>query len=105
MTRDIATNGVILEPWCSERRSLMMIPVPAREAPAPPPLARLDSGQTDPARPPVPDEPLLAMDTIQGNSVAGFNKDFQTLLFLKIVDVPDFKRWLKALIPFIATAS
>jgi Dyp-type peroxidase family len=83
----------------------MMIPVPAREAPAPPPLARLDSGQTDPARPPVPDEPLLAMDTIQGNSVAGFNKDFQTLLFLKIGNVPDFKRWLKSLIPFIATAA
>src|SRR5437867_11355253 len=83
----------------------MMIPVPAREAPAPPPLERLASNQTDPARPPVPDEPLLAMDNIQGNSIAGFNKDFQTLLLLKIVDVPNFKRWLKSLIPFIATAA
>ena len=82
-----------------------MIPVPAREAPAPSPLERLASNQTDPARPPVPNEPLLAIDNIQGNSVAGFNKDFQTLLLLKIVDVPNFKRWLKSLIPFIATAA
>ncbi|HJZ50508.1 MAG TPA: Dyp-type peroxidase [Roseiflexaceae bacterium] len=83
----------------------MMIIAPAREAPAPPPLERLDLVQTDPARPPVPDEPLLAMDNIQGNSIAGFNKDFQTLLLLKILDVPDFKRWLKSLVPFIATAA
>jgi len=83
----------------------MMIMVPAREAPAPPPLERLDVAHTDPARPPVPDEPLLAMDNIQGNGIVGFNKDFQTLLLLKIVNVPDFKRWLKSIIPFIATAS
>jgi deferrochelatase/peroxidase EfeB len=83
----------------------MMIMVPAREAPAPPPLERLDVTQTDPARPPVPDEPVLAMDNIQGNGIVGFNKDFQTLLLLKIVNVPEFKRWLKSIIPFIATAS
>jgi len=83
----------------------MMVIVPAREAAAPPLFERLDLNQTDPARPPVPDEPLLAMDNIQGNIVAGFNKDFQTLLCLKIVDVPDFKRWLKLLVPFIATAA
>jgi len=83
----------------------MMIMVPAREAPAPPPLERLDLTQTDPARPPVPDEPLLAMDNIQGNGIVGFNKDFQTLLLLKIVNVPEFKRWLRSIIPFIATAS
>ena len=83
----------------------MMIVVPAREAPALPPLERLDLTQTDPARPPVPDEPLLAMDNIQGNGIVGFNKDFQTLLLLKIVNVPEFKRWLRSIIPFIATAS
>jgi Dyp-type peroxidase family len=83
----------------------MMIVVPAREAPAPPPLERLDTTQADPSRPPVPGEPVLAMDNIQGNSIVGFNKDFQTLLLLKIVNVPEFKRWLKSIIPFIATAS
>jgi Dyp-type peroxidase family len=83
----------------------MMTIVPAREAPVPPPLEHLDASQTDPSRPPVPAEPVLAMDNIQGNILVGFNKDFQTLLFLKIVNVPDFKRWLKSLIPFIATAS
>jgi len=83
----------------------MLTLTPAREAPAPPPLDRLALTQPDPARPPALDEPVLAMDNIQGNIVAGFNKDFQTLLFLKIVSVPDFKRWLRSLIPFIATAS
>jgi len=68
-------------------------------------LERLDLTQTDPSRPPVPDEPLLAMDNIQGNGIVGFNKDFQTLLLLKIVNVPEFKRWLRSIIPFIATAS
>src|SRR6266540_147252 len=83
----------------------MMMVVPAREVSAAPPLERIDVTQTDPARPPVPDEPLLAMDNIQGNGVAGFSKDFQTLLFLKIVDIPHFKRWLKSITPFIATAA
>jgi Dyp-type peroxidase family len=83
----------------------MMIITPAREAPAPPPLERFASTTADPASPPVPDEPVLAMDAIQGNSIAGFNKDFQTLLLLRIVDVPHFKRWLKSVIPFIATAA
>lgn len=83
----------------------MLTPALAREAPAPPPLERPADSPPDPARSPVPNEPVLAMDNIQGNSIAGFNKDFQTLLFLRIVDVPDFKRWLRSLIPFIATAS
>ncbi|MFL5802125.1 MAG: Dyp-type peroxidase [Roseiflexaceae bacterium] len=77
----------------------------AREAPAPPPLEQPTAAQPDPSRPPVPDEPVLAMDNIQGNGIVGFNKDFQTLLLLKIVDVPHFKRWLKSLVPFVATAS
>src|SRR6266545_8402787 len=83
----------------------MMMVVPAREVSAAPPLERIDVTQTDPARPRVPDEPLLAMDNIQGNGVAGFSKDFQTLLFLKIVDIPHFKHWLKSITPVIATAA
>lgn len=83
----------------------MTMVLTAREVSAPPPLDRPTVTETDPARPPVPDEPVLAMDNIQGNGIVGFNKDFQTLLFLKIVDIPDFKRWLKSITPFIATAA
>jgi Dyp-type peroxidase family len=76
----------------------------AREAPAPP-LEQPAVAGPEPSRPHVPDEPVLAMKQIQGNIVVGFNKDFQTLLFLEIVNVSDFKRWLRALVPFIASAS
>lgn len=72
----------------------MTLIVPAREVSASPRLKRIDLTHTDPARPPVPGEPPLAMDNIQGNSVVGFSKDFQTLLFLKITNVNAFKRWL-----------
>ncbi|PZS36243.1 MAG: hypothetical protein DLM59_01580, partial [Pseudonocardiales bacterium] len=52
-------------------------------------------------------EPKLAMDQIQGNILDGFNKDHQTLLFLRIRDgeVGAFRRWLHGQIPFIATAA
>lgn len=33
-------------------------------------------------------EPIIDINDIQGNSLAGFNKDFQDLLFLKITQ-PD----------------
>jgi Dyp-type peroxidase family len=49
-------------------------------------------------------EPLLEVDEIQGNIIPGFFKDFETLLFLKIDDVPACKFWLKEIIPLIATA-
>jgi hypothetical protein len=54
-----------------------------------------------------PDEPVLPVQNIQGNIVPGFNKDFQTRLFLRIVDeqTADFKRWLRAFIPFVATTA
>ena len=76
---------------------------PVREAPAPTPLY---SGP-DPSFPDASDEPVLAIDNIQGNILTGFNKDFQTLLFLKIADdhVDDFKRWLHSLTSSIATAA
>lgn len=77
----------------------MMIQKPAREAPA----SSLEC-QADASHPAVPNEPVLAVKNIQGNIIGGFNKDFQTLLFLKIVDVCNFKNWLSSLVPFIATA-
>jgi Dyp-type peroxidase family len=51
----------------------------------------------------MPQEPLLPVKNIQGNISPGFNKDFQALLFLNIVDVSSFKRWLKVLLPSITT--
>ena len=78
----------------------MMIQKPAREAPA----SSLLEYETNASHPAVYDEPVLAVGNIQGNILGGFNKDFQTLLFLKIVNVTDFQAWLYSLIPFIATA-
>src|SRR5262245_48236739 len=58
-----------------------------------------------PARPDVSaSEPLLRVWDIQGNIIAGFNKDFQTLLFLRIGDVALFKKWLKRFAPLVASA-
>jgi Dyp-type peroxidase family len=68
--------------------------IPAREAPFP------SSFEVSPKQ---IDEPELETDQIQGNILAGFNKDNQTLIFLEIKDPDAFRPWLKALIPFIAT--
>ena len=73
-----------------------------REAPFPVPL-QLEVD--DPSHPPVPEEPVLAVDQIQGNILAGFTKDFQTLIFLQIDQADDFKLWLAAQIDFIATTA
>ena len=85
---------------------------PAREVPKP---SVLQCGLTDPSHPDVGSngvpqdrrEPVLAMDQIQGNSLVGFTKDFQTLLFLKIDEdnARHFKSWLVAQAPFVATAA
>ncbi len=48
-------------------------------------------------------EPILDVDEIQGNSLAGFSKDFQTLLFLNIKSVNSAQEWLRQLEPHIAT--
>jgi Dyp-type peroxidase family len=72
---------------------------PAREAPAPPPTA-----DTPEVKKAAASEPMLCVDNIQGNILGGFMKDHQMLIFLKITDVPAFKKWLKTLTPFIATA-
>lgn len=50
-------------------------------------------------------EPLLEVHNIQGNILAGFNKDYQILVGLVITDVPDNKRWLALLKDHIATVS
>jgi Dyp-type peroxidase family len=50
-------------------------------------------------------EPILATQEIQGNILGGFNKDHQTLLFLKITNVAAAKQWLRTIEPYIATAA
>lgn len=82
---------------------------PVREAPAGLPSVELGA---DPAFPNVGDptvptfEEILDLEQIQGNIIdGGFNKDFQTVLCLQIVDVDSFRNWLAAQIPFIATAA
>jgi len=75
---------------------------PIRETSGPLPLqCDLD----DPSHPFVPDEPVLALDEIQGNILGGFNKDHQTLLCLRIDNADALKTWLQSLIPFIATSA
>jgi len=72
-------------------------PNTAFEAPADPPLRKisLPAGRKG--------EPLLKADQIQGNVSPGFNKDHQTLLFLKIDDAPSFATWLREFVPRVAT--
>jgi hypothetical protein len=48
-------------------------------------------------------EEVLDIRNIQGNILAGFNKDHQALLFLKITDPAKAKRWLQFITPTIAT--
>jgi Dyp-type peroxidase family len=53
----------------------------------------------------LPAEDLLEINDIQGNSLAGFNKDFQMFLFLKIHDREIAKTWIGNLVPQIATVA
>jgi Dyp-type peroxidase family len=80
-------------------------PMPVREAPTVT-LLRSPSEQ-DPTRPDASKEPELAVRNVQGNILAGFNKDHQVHLYLRILDgqVEAFRQWLGRLIPFIATTS
>src|SRR5258708_9328979 len=92
-----------------QKGHLMSANPPIREAPA----SLLGKGK-DPTRPPVK-EPLLNVDNIQGNVLAGFNNDHQTHLSLRIrrdgqdpswidADTLDtFPPWLGRLVPAIAT--
>ncbi|HET9392220.1 MAG TPA: Dyp-type peroxidase [Candidatus Rubrimentiphilum sp.] len=74
-----------------------------REAPASALMNFVDDASHKSDRP--GDEPLLCIDNIQGNSIAGFNKDFQTLVFLRISDPAAFKAWLANEVPFVSTAA
>ena len=47
-------------------------------------------------------EEVLDIRNIQGNILAGFNKDHQALLFLEITDAARAKRWLQFITPSIA---
>ncbi len=76
--------------------------LPPREAPAP--LTNLEQDASHVSDRPN-DEPILCIDNIQGNILAGFNKDFQTFIFLRITDSALFKRWLEKQIPSIATVA
>lgn len=71
----------------------------AREAPM-----TLKQKGDDPTRPAVA-EPVLAVANIQGNIIGGFNKDYQTMLFLRITDAERFRGWLRYFVPFVATAA
>jgi hypothetical protein len=61
----------------------------------------------DPTRPDARNEPVLAVKKIQGNILAGFNKDYQAHLYLAIRDGAEraFRLWLGRLVPFIATTA
>ncbi len=77
----------------------MTTTMPAREVP----FSLLRRNEDDPTRPSVRDEPVLDIANIQGNLI-GFNKDHQTLLFLRISSPTACKRWLSRLKPSVATA-
>lgn len=53
----------------------------------------------------LPTEDLLEINDIQGNSLAGFNKDFQLFLCLKIHDASSAKTWIRNITPRIATVA
>jgi len=57
------------------------------------------------SRPAASNEPVLRIDDIQGNVLAGFNKDWQALLFLEIVDAAAFRSWLGGVVDEVATAA
>ncbi len=61
----------------------------------------------DQTRPDARNEPVLAVNKIQGNILAGFNKDYQAHLYLQIRggEVKAFKDWLQGLVPHIATTA
>jgi Dyp-type peroxidase family len=48
-------------------------------------------------------EPLLDVHEIQGDILAGFNKDYQLLAALRIHGIPETRRWLARVLPYIST--
>jgi len=51
------------------------------------------------------EEPVLAIDEIQGNIIPGFKKDLQAFYFYRITDVAIARKWLTGLHPHISAAS
>lgn len=51
------------------------------------------------------EEPVLDTHDIQGNSLGGFSKDHEMLIFFKMTQVEAAKKWLQSIEPFIATAA
>jgi Dyp-type peroxidase family len=49
------------------------------------------------------DEPLLDVHDIQGNILAGFNKDHQWLIAVKIRGITEARRWLTRVVPSISS--
>lgn len=49
------------------------------------------------------EEPLLDVHEIQGNILAGFNKDHQRLIALRIEDVAAARRWLARILPQVSS--
>ena len=72
-----------------------------REAPAAPLLHSTDNRSSQYAE----REPQLDVTNIQGNILAGFNKDYQTLVLLRITDPVAARAWLKRLVPYVATTA
>lgn len=81
--------------------------VQAREVPTPTAAAAIDQGSGKSEGQKTEREPALQVDQIQGNILAGFNKDNQTLIFVDIKDtvkdIHKFKTWLGAIVPFVAS--
>jgi len=75
--------------------------IPARETPFPSAFDLVQAPASKQGK--EIEEPELQVDQIQGNILAGFNKDNQTLIFLDIHDPKKFKLWLRAITPFVAT--
>src|SRR5258708_37998166 len=82
----------------------MQLSTTIREAPAKTLLHRTADDLT---RPDASAEPVLAVNNIQGNILAGFNKDHQTHLYLRIQEreAEPFRGWPRALTPFIANTA
>jgi len=55
------------------------------------------------AAPAAPEEPVLEIEDIQGNILAGFNKDHQAFVFLRINDPAAARQWLRGIAPSIAS--
>jgi Dyp-type peroxidase family len=50
-------------------------------------------------------EPLLDIEDIQGNILAGFNKDHQMLIALRLRAIPAARQWLRRIVPEISSTA